>query len=135
MFHCFEADLFPDLGTYVGINRTHASAWVIEGAAEWGSDSIAGSDEGNPYHWTEYLLEPGRPLFSRSYDALGYYAHLAESGHDPWGVIDSMLVAVVGGGNEAAFTASLSGGNPASTLDSWASGYARARHGGSAWDT
>jgi hypothetical protein len=132
-FHCFAAALFPNLLTYYGL-RT-GSAWVIEGAAEWAGDSIAGSDEGTPYHWTEYLVEPGRPLFSRSYDALGYYAHLAESGHDPWRVLDDMLLTAASGGNAAAFTASLSAGNPATALDTWASGYARARHAGRAWDT
>jgi hypothetical protein len=136
VFHCFAAEAFPDLKTFYSVKP--AFGWVIEGLAEWVGDSLNGTDEGTPYHWTEYLSAPGpgRSLFSRSYDAIGFYSHLAESGSDPWKVADPMLKAVAGGaGNDGAFTAALGGGDPNRVLDSWASGYARGRRPGAAWDT
>jgi hypothetical protein len=136
VFHCFAAGMFPDLKTYYSVKP--GFGWVIEGQAEWVGDSLAGSDEGTPYHWTEYLSNPGpgRSLFGRTYDALGFYAHLDNSGASPWKVIDPMLKAVAaGGGNEGAFAAALGGGDSKVVLDSWPSGYARGRHSGAAWNT
>src|SRR6266498_3975980 len=128
--------MFPNLKTYYSVRP--GFAWVIEGQAEWVGDSLAGSDEGTPYHWTEYLSNPGpgKSLFGRSYDALGFYSHLDNSGGNPWKVIDPMLKAVAGGGgNEGAFAAALGGGDSKIVLDSWPSGYARGRRPGAAWNT
>src|SRR6266545_3683518 len=136
VFHCFAAEMFPNLKTYYSVRP--GFAWVIEGQAEWVGDSLAGSDEGTPYHWTEYLSNPGpgKSLFGRSYDALGFYSHLDNSGGNPWKVIDPMLKAVAGGGgNEGAFAAALGGGDSKIVLDSWPSGYARGRRPGAAWNT
>jgi len=136
VFHCFAAEVFADLKTYFSVKPRFS--WVIEGQAEWVGDSLAGSDEGTPYHWTEYLSAPGpgRSLFARTYDALGFYSHLDNTGGNPWKVIDPMLKAVAGGGgNEGAFAAALGGGDSKVVLDSWPSGYARGRRSGPAWNT
>jgi hypothetical protein len=136
VFHCFAARMFPDLKTYYTVKP--AFPWVIEGQAEWVGDSLAGTDEGTPYHWTEYLSKPGpgRSLFARSYDALGFYAHLENAGGNPWKVLDPMLKAIAGGGgNQGAFAAALGGGDSKVVLDSWPSGYARGRRAGPAWNT
>ena len=37
--------------------------------------------------WMWYLDSPTRPLSQREYDGVGFFAHLAETGTDPWSVI------------------------------------------------
>ncbi len=132
VFHCFQAELFPDLATF--FDKGMPMNWLIEGQAEWAGNAVAGSAEGGTHHWKTYLTEPGKSLYRRAYDATGFYAHLAESGIDPWKVMDGMITAALSGGNEAAFNAA-TGANAAAFLDTWPSGYARGRRPGKAWDT
>jgi hypothetical protein len=132
VFHCFEAEGFRDLATF---NGKAYVPWMVEGMAEWVGNSLAGSGEAAFRNWQDYLTDPGRPLYTRSYDAIGFYAHLAESGIDPWRVFDPMFTAVQKGGNDAAFSAALAAGDATRFLDSWPSGFARGRRPGTAWDT
>jgi hypothetical protein len=132
IFHCFQAELFPDLAAF--FEKGMPLSWLIEGQAEWAGDTMAGSSEGGARHWKTYLTNPGKSLYRRAYDAIGFYAHLAESGTDPWKVMDGMVKAALTGGNDAAFNAATTT-NAAAFLDTWPSGYARGQRPGPAWDT
>ena len=72
---------------------------------------------------------PARPLFSRSYDAEGFYDQLQQTGTDIWSTLIPILKA---GSNTAAFAAA--GGNGEPLLDAWAAGYFRDPSRGAAWD-
>jgi len=52
--------------------------------------------------WNKYLEKPEKPLFSRSYDAVGFYSQLEQSGVDVW---SHLIPALQANGNSAAFTA------------------------------
>ncbi|MDQ1659177.1 MAG: hypothetical protein QOD41_4260 [Cryptosporangiaceae bacterium] len=123
--HCFLDDRF-------GLRYPSAPAWLVEGIPTWVQGTLGGGDPKTAEHWTTYLAIDKKPLYARTYDAVGYLAHLAETGTDVWSRIDPMFTAAFAGGNAAAFAAARPG--PA-FLDSWPSSYARGRHPGPAWDT
>jgi hypothetical protein len=119
MFHCFEAMDYPTIAAF-----NAAPDWLIEGEAEWVGDEIEPQDD---HWWDTYLLDIGTPLFKRSYDAVGFYSLMTQTGDDTWHLLDPMLKA---GGNAAAF-------NVASTTTlqkNWASTYARESGFGQGWD-
>src|SRR5690606_2055096 len=80
--------------------------------------------------WDEYLRDPSAPLYGRDYDAIGFFAHLTESGVDVW----SRAVPILEGfENEPAFEAAWA--DSSTFLESWPSGALRSPDRGSAWDT
>lgn len=96
VFHCFQLDAYRTIEAY-----STAPAWVIEGQAEWVAASII--DWPNDW-WIEYLQKPRKLLTTRAYDAIGFYAHLAETGTNPWSVFVDMWQA--GSSNIDIYTAS-----------------------------
>lgn len=83
LFHCFQftavADSrYPDVPT-----------WIIEGSAEFVAATIAPGASGA--FWDEWLGDPGRSLFARSYSALGVFAVAQQSGSDPWETMLPMM--------------------------------------------
>jgi hypothetical protein len=90
VFHCFEAQLEPSIGVYN--SAAEAESWLIEGAAEWvGSDFVAYNPAPANW-WLEYLTHPDRPLFGRTYDAVGWFGHLYPGGGvSPWAVLAAMI--------------------------------------------
>jgi hypothetical protein len=128
LMHCFLYERF-------GTAYDHMPAWYIEGVPSWVSDAIGGgSDAANESFWISYLDTDSLPLFKRSYDALGFYTHLAETGTDPWSVILPIGRAFIASGN-----ANVAGWKAAGVtqdfLDSWGSGYSQGRYPGTAWST
>jgi hypothetical protein len=81
--------------------------------------------------WELYLAHPQTDLRRRTYDAIGFYAHMAETGHSPWPAFRKMWVA--GLTSDAAFAAS--GATDEGFLDSWAASTTRQSGLGLAWDT
>jgi hypothetical protein len=124
IFHCFQ---FWVLGNQYDAIRPKPG-WLLDGSAEWAASEIthAHSSEWWPY----YLRKPTTQLFTRTYDALGFYAHLTETGTNPYKVVPAMLTAA---NNEAAYA--VSGATSDRFLDSWASGYFRGDVKGEDWDT
>jgi hypothetical protein len=119
IFHCYQAMDFPDLSAFYT-----APSWLIEGEAEWVGDTLY--PEGDPF-WNAYLTQPQTPLFSRSYDAVGFYSLMTDSGQDTWHLLDPMLKS---GGSAGAYLAAAN-----STLrQNWASSLARQESFGKAWD-
>jgi hypothetical protein len=119
LFHCFEAMDYPTVAAF-----GHAPNWLVEGEAEWVGDTIAPRED---TWWDSYLKNPTTPLFSRSYNAVGFYALMSASGDDTWHLLDPMLKA---SGNAAAYAVA---SNP--TLDLyWASSLTRQPGFGDGWD-
>ena len=125
VFHCFQ---FGAYGSNAGWAR--GPKWVTEGGAEWAAATITLADKSTGDRWDRYLRNPNKPLQNKDYDAIGFWAHLAESGVDPWGVFHRVWGAA---GTPAAFDAA--GANTDAFLDSWGSGYVRNAALGAAWDT
>ncbi|MBA3498764.1 MAG: hypothetical protein M4D80_41230 [Myxococcota bacterium] len=103
-WHCFQATI---LG---GARYKSAAPWIIEGQAMWvGEAYAAGSQlEVTVRHWKEYLLEAvdSKPVFARSYDAIGFYAHLEDEGVSVWPRLGKMMEA---GDNIRAFDIGIAG--------------------------
>ncbi len=123
VFHCFQADDYASIQAW-----GHAPGWLIEGQAEWVGDTIAPVGNGGDGWWIDYLTDIAKVLFARDYDAIGFYAHMAESGINPWGRFDAMLKAA---GNPAAYATAVSN----AFRDDWASSLARPPAFGPGWDT
>jgi hypothetical protein len=132
-------------------------AWFAEGFATWATVSLRPGDRVDAGWWRRYLDTPAAPLFGRSYDAVGFFVHLAETGVDPWQRVLDMRAAMASaapqprtapGGtpvdpttldtlraarmNEAGWKAA---GVGAAFLDSWGSGFVRGRYPGRPWTT
>jgi len=118
LFHCFQDAI--DGG------KAKVPQWIGEGSAEWAASEVQSAQTSS--WWRTYTTKPSARLFSRTYSALGFYAHLTEVGINPYKVIPAMLRA---DSNEAAFAAS--GANSNQFLDSWASGYFRGEIPGKDW--
>ncbi len=125
VFHCFQ------LAAYGAVTPWNsAPKWVVEGAAEWVAATITTPDSSTTKKWFGYLTRPETPLQTRAYTALGFWAHLTESGTDPWGVFRSVWAAR---GTPASFEAA--GADTPAFLDTWASGFSRDEARGQGWDT
>jgi hypothetical protein len=108
-------------------------AWYAEGAADWVANELNGSHVVDRF-WEAYLANPNADLFTRSYDAIGFFVHLEESGTDVWHTIVPMGAALAKSGlsNVAAWKAA----NPSTEfLNNWGSGFAEGRYPGQAWDS
>jgi hypothetical protein len=125
VWHCFEFTL-TDSATFAT-----SPAWVTEGEASWVAEAITGGQGAPPpeaEHWGHYVNEPGKPLYARAYDAVGFYGQLVHNNIDPWKVLDAMITA---GGSDAAFQAS--GAATASFADRWGSSWFRDSRPNSDW--
>lgn len=117
-FHCFQADL-TDLASFVKL-----PPWIVEGMAEWAGQTIAGESTIAEVRWEEWLSSRWfRQLFNRSYDALGFYAHLTDSGIELWSRFDQATTAGYTS-SEAAYQALTASGS-LEVIDSWSAGYYR----------
>jgi hypothetical protein len=122
--HCFLYDKF-------GASYDTVPAWLGEGIPIWVQTALTGGDTIATKYWNQYLQLDKTSLFGRTYDALGYYAQLADSGVNVWTRIDPMVAAFLSGGNAAAWQAA---GASADFLNTWGAGYARGRQPGKDWD-
>jgi hypothetical protein len=124
VFHCLEFQLGASIPQVNGLGE-----WAIEGAATWvESDLVAGDDDAREW-WAEYLEKPATPLFKRSYDAIGFFGHLAKTGVSPWKVFPAFFAAA---SRTAAYQVALSADG--GYLDSEASVFFRDIELGPAWD-
>jgi hypothetical protein len=116
LFHCFQQ-------RWRGSPLGDASAWIQEGTAEWAAATVTaelgGTVDPGLRDWTiEYYMTPRRPLFSRTYDAFGWFAYVAESTGPIW---DRLRAVVIAGSNEASFAAATGGASGESFDAGWAS--------------
>ena len=120
VFHCFEAMDYPTVSAF-----DSAPDWLIEGAAEWVGATLEPAPDN---YWYPYLSMIKTPLFSRKYDAIGFYAHMSDSGEDTWHLLDPMLKA---GSSAAAYNVAAD----KTVRLTWASSLARQPSFGVGWDT
>jgi hypothetical protein len=132
MVHCFmyekysyAHDTMPD--------------WYAEGGPSWAASVLGGRNSELDKQWKAYLDSAAIPLIARRTDGLGFFVHLAESGVDPWTVMEPMADAMVAlktidpyAQTEAAWGAA---GIKPGFLDTWGSGVVTGRYPGSAWMT
>ena len=82
VFHAYEADMSLTAANWT---RRPQPEWLIEGAAEWAEASLFGSDDPIVRGWrADYFEHPSRPLFSRTYDGVGFLSHMQFVGLSPW---------------------------------------------------
>jgi hypothetical protein len=128
VFHGFQAAMSGTLANYA--REEAQEGWLVEGSATWVESDLINKDRIAREAWTKYLRSPAkRPLLSRSYDAVGFFGHMASTGISPWRHFEAMFAATA---SPAAYAAGV-GGN-LSFLDSEASVFFREPGFGSAWD-
>lgn len=126
VFHCFQSVLF--VGSAAWNSAHEARPWLIEGSAEWVGEALGGPSHLGLAWWERYLRHPDWRLFSRGYDAVGFYQHMAEQRIDPWTVFDKMFVS----SNVAAYRMAIAPPS-AQFEDTWGSGVWRDTAVGGAW--
>jgi hypothetical protein len=107
-------------------------AWYEEGVPTWVMTVLGGGDAASAPLWNQYLDTSTKSLYKRSYDGVGFFAHLAETGTDVWSRIDPIGRALKGGNNKGGWDAAAP---TESFLDSWGPGYVRGRYPGTPWNT
>ena len=112
VFHCFQFAMMDDW--------RRRSAWIIEGSAHWAADQVVPLQKGDRAGaYGDYLLSPEKPLFSRSYDADGFWDRTDEV--MGVGNLFALMPAILATPNdEEAFIAAR--GNTLAFEDQWASG-------------
>ena len=125
VFHCFQQAIERTRAKYDTIPN-----WISEGQATWVGMELGGPSPNYSRFWDKYLVEPQTSLITRSYDAVGFYAHLQESGIDPWTVFRPMIEADT---DLARYLAAKA--DAESFVDSWASSVLRDEPLGSPWNT
>ena len=121
MWHCIQ-------NAYVGGAKLTAPSWIVEGQAEWVGETLYAPTAIGASWWQAYLQTPQQSLYSRTYDGVGFYLHLAEEGINPGPVLLPMLTAA---SNDTAFQGT--GADADKYLDSWSSGLFRDQTLGQDW--
>ncbi len=124
VFHVFQAVLSERLETYT----RPGSDWLYEGSSAWVESDLVPHLSSARDEWITYLRSPHTPLFSRSYDAIGFFGHVTSSGISLWTRFSAMFRQT---SNEGAYAAAEV--NKA-FLDTEASAFFREPALGAAWD-
>jgi hypothetical protein len=112
-FPCIQFDVMTPVGALV-VNRRN---WLLEGMADWAALTIrpvSWDVGGGNIRW--YLDTPRTPLFSRTYDAVGFFGHAESVLGDLWPWIVRILSAPTSEGSYG-----WAGGEAPTFLDSWGS--------------
>jgi hypothetical protein len=127
-YHCFQWQISPKA-------YTESAAWLWEGSAAWAEAKLPPApgyvSPSVRDWWTGYLTHPWVPTFIHSYTNIGFYAHLEETGTNPWTKVNEMLVQPT---DAAAWDVAV-GDVTSAFRDSWSSGYFRDPGLGEGWDT
>jgi hypothetical protein len=113
VFHCFEHQIEP--GMVTAENESNENKWIIEGLARWVDLTLYPSTP-IPYAFkavTEYSSSSATDLFTRSYDAVGFWGHLQDVTGALWSRIPAILIAGVALNDGSAFRAAVRGEEPA----------------------
>jgi hypothetical protein len=100
----------------------------LDGTAEWAAQTVTGVDSG----WLfSYFSTVDRPLFSRTYDGVGFWGHIDEAGGrgSLWAKMPSILRA-----HDPSATVAVAGGTSPSFYETWGSAAWRLAGAGSAWN-
>ena len=110
LMHCYQQEWGP-----------RPPGWIEEGMAEWAGATIAAEagvafDPTDQKYVTAYTTSPEKPLFTRAYDAVGWFVYVAQSGVDLWPRLKSISTAPF---NRAAYDAATAGLGE-SFIEGWA---------------
>jgi hypothetical protein len=124
VFHCFQYTLSQDF--------TKLAPWLVEGTANWAA--YVANDVGPSsglLDYLDYVKAPAAHLFTRDYDAVGFWAWAAQAGgaQQLW----NRLPAILADGTSANAFAAAGGADPG-FLDGWASATFRYPATGGAWN-
>jgi hypothetical protein len=125
VFHSFQAVMS---GTLANFYRS-GNSWLVEGSATWVESDLVHHSGSAREWWRRYLISPSVALFSRTYDGVGFFGHLASNGISPWAKFKAMFAATT---NEVAYTAAV--GGDTTLMSSGASAYFREPALGAEWD-
>lgn len=120
VFHCYEHQIDPDMAT--PDNRPNEHEWIIEGLARWvdltfyPATPIAYAFEAI----STYIPTPATALFTRKYDAVGFWGHLQDVTGTLWTHIPAILRAGASFHDQTAFNTAI-GSDETNILDSWGS--------------
>ncbi len=123
VFHCFQ---------YTLEDFTGLAPWILEGTPTWASYIAANTERQRGVgQYMPYVNSPETHLFSRAYDAVGFWGWAEQAGgaDQLWARMPAILSA---GGNGKAFE--LAGGTDPAFLDAWASASFRYAAAGAAWN-
>jgi N,N-dimethylformamidase beta subunit-like protein len=129
VFHCLQIQL---AGRADGLQTLDASRpWLGEGSSAYAGCLFA-QDGAAAYRkaYATYVDDPMTPLDHRTYDAIGFFAHLSQSGV---GALSNFATALKAQSVAAAYPEARTEG-AAGLLDSWASSLYRTPSRGSDWD-
>jgi hypothetical protein len=134
VFHCYQARMVPNLNDFARLsaNGTGPGAWLVEGGALWAGDEGAGAGPLAASWWRDYFANPVNPLFKRTYDATGFFAHVQETGGDVFGSFPKVMQAI-SAGDVPAFNAFVSSSDR--FFSTWPTGLLRQPSLGADWDT
>ena len=119
VFHCEEFDLDPGLA--------HLQAWTTEGLAEWAAETL----EPTPGYLgvlKGYFTTPATPLFTRNYDAEGFWGRIQDSSPSLWQKIPSIL-----GESSPQGQYNAAGGSSLNFLTNWGSSFFNVPASGPDW--
>jgi hypothetical protein len=119
VFHCEEFDLDP------GLSNLHA--WTTEGLAEWAAETLAPTPGYLPV-LDGYFDTPHQALFTRNYDAEGFWGRIQDAAPDLWRKIPAILSAPTQQGQFAA-----AGGLATAFLTTWGSSFFNDHEAGLNW--
>ena len=83
VFHCFQY-------TFPG-ETSESPDWIEEGQAEWVGARLGGVDAGIVGSWNGWVTRQMVSLFSKDYNAVGFYWVIEQAGIDPWTVMPAMF--------------------------------------------
>jgi hypothetical protein len=139
MTHCFYFQL-------LGAAAYELPQWFNDGSATWAQYTLepGGSDDYTLQPWEDYLGSPGTSLYARTYDAVGFFAHLAEtsSASKVWEALVPMANAMkrsssrTGCPSIAVCNAGWTAADVSTAfLDSWGSSFTEGTYPGTAWSS
>ena len=125
--HCFQAATSRSRPAFEAEPK-----WIIEGEARWVGEAIEPS--GLTLVQEDWIdaFAGSRGLFAQSYGAVGFFAHLSDSGVNPWPLMLPMVIASMKG-NQPAYDLAVEGHQE--MLNSWASSTFRDDSLSAAWQT
>jgi hypothetical protein len=129
VFHCFQ---FLYGGGLSGDAIRDMPDWVFEGQPSWVGESIGDGTSLSEQWWQKWLSVTLDGLFTRSYDAIGFYSDLDANGIDPWSIFDAQLAA--GSDDLAAYNAAV-GVDGTDFLEVVAKALVRHRRLGDSWES
>jgi hypothetical protein len=128
VFHCLVAQILVSGQRFASIHP-----WLQEGAANYAGCTYGPRSRVGEDHHDGWAISPGRQLFGRSYDALGFFALMSRTEPAPYSLIANMFVANAAGDDRRAYQAGVTA-DEESLLNAWSSNYFRAASFGDDWD-